>query len=81
MVLVDYARCGSFDPHGHADRRMADVEALSQGYQLGVGIQNGAFDEKYGYVALRARILRKALAENRLCDARSLGAVAYSVLS
>ena len=44
------------------------METLPQTYKWYVGIQNNPFNEKYGYVEIRPRLLWKALVENRMVN-------------
>ena len=40
------------------------METLSQAYKWNSRIQNNPFNEKYGYMEICSRLLRKALVEN-----------------
>ena len=42
------------------------METLSQTYKWYMWIQNNSFNEKYGYMEICTRLLRKTLVENRM---------------
>ena len=57
------------------------MEALPQTYKRYVGIQNTPFDEKYGYVEIRSRLLWKTLVESRMANDDTLCFDTYPIVS
>ncbi len=56
------------------------MEALPQTYKRYVGIQNTLFDEKYGYVEIRSRLLWKTLVESRMANDDTIRFDTYSIV-
>ena len=81
MVLVVYVNLRFAHSDYNAYWRKNDVEALPQTYKRYVGIQNNPFDEKYGYVEIRSRLLRKTLVENRMDNDDTLCFDTYPIVS
>lgn len=56
------------------------MEALPQTYKRYVRIQNNPFDEKYGYVEIRSRLLWKTLVESRMANDDAIRINTYSIV-
>lgn len=56
------------------------METLSQTYKQHSGIQNNSLNEKYGYMEICSRLLRKTLVENRMGNDYTICFDTYSVI-
>ena len=70
MLLVVYVTMRFDHSHCYGHCRKNDVEALPKTYKQHVRIQNNSFNEKYGYMEICTRLLRKTLVENSVKESR-----------
>ena len=80
MVLVAYANLQFNNSYHNACCGKNDVEALPQTYKRYVRIQNNPFNEKYGYVEIRSRLLWKTLVESRMANDDTIRFDTYSIV-
>lgn len=80
MVLVVYVNMLFDSSCGYGYWWKNDVEALPQTYKRYVRIQNNPFNEKYGYVEIRSRLLWKTLVESRMANDDTIRFDTYSIV-
>ena len=80
MLLVVYVTMRFDHSHCYGHCRKNDVEALPKTYKQHVRIQNNSFNEKYGYMEICTRLLRKTLVENRMGNGYTICLDTYSVI-
>ena len=66
MLLVVYVTMRFDHSHCYGHCRKNDGETVPKTYKQHVRIQNNSFNEKYGYMEICSRLLRKTLMENRM---------------
>ena len=80
VVLVVYVNMRYDNSYFYGYCRKNDVETLSQTYKQHSGIQNNSLNEKYGYMEICSRLLRKTLVENRMDNDYTICFDTYSVI-